>query len=580
MSDINTDRMREKAATLLLPAALVALGLFTRGLAAGAFSAFTRYETPFAVAAGAGEPPVRLSPQVVVVLIDGLGLKPSRGLAFLDELRARGADYACRIGLPSLSLPGRAVMLTGAWQEVHGQATNYNPRPLKVGHVFQTARLAGRTTALAAGKNAHTLFEPWVTYAAVYPEEPESAAFEQYAAAQRRQGDAALALLRDRHPDFAYLELHAVDEAGHGWGGSSEEYGKAAALADEQVRRIAEALDLGRATLVVTADHGHVPEGGHGGPEAPVMEVPLVLAGAGVRVGPRGVAAQVDIAPTLAALLGAGFPASNQGRPLLDALTVDAAGRVALLSAVAAQREAFVSRYVQRVQTLDGDPQPAGAHDPEAPRPAEIRSEDERALLARLLELDRRAEREKAQRLDLEARVRSRRSLAALAGAALVMAVLGRLRVFSGRELARAALLAGLGAALYHLLLPAVRIAYSLTAVNKDEWLPAFFRKDMALGVACCALAVLLLGLHARRQGGWGPWDLARNAWLVAAAFCLVFVVKIALVYWRHGVFLRWHMPDQYWSFGFYLDALAVMAVGFAAPVLPVVAWPLGRPRR
>ena len=181
--------------------------------------------------------------------------------------------------------------------------------------------------------------------------------------------------------------------------------------------------------------------------------------------------------------------------------------------------------------------------------------------------------------MEVEAHVRSRRSLAVVLAALFGFAVLGRLGVFSGGELLRAALFAAAGVVLYHALLPVAGIGYSISAVNKDEWLPAFFRKDMALGVASCGAAVLALGLYARGQGGWPSWDLARRAWLLAAVFAFVFVLKIAAVYWRHGVFMRWHVPDQYWSFGFYLDVLVLMAVGFAAPVLPLLAWAVGRRR-
>jgi hypothetical protein len=375
-------------AILLLPALLVGLGLLARSLAGEAFSAFTRYDTPFGMAGTDTPAPPPLSRQVVLVLLDGLGLEPSRSLPFLNELRGRGADYDMRIGLPSLSLPGRAVMLTGAWQDVHGQPTNFNPRPLKVEHLFQTARRAGRTTALAAGKNAHALFAPHVSHPLVFPSHPENAPFARYAEVHRRQGEDERALLRDTRPDFAYLELHLVDEAGHGWGATSEEYRTAARLADDEVRKLAGALDLTQATLVVTADHGHVPQGGHGGPEAPVMDVPLILVGAGVRAGVRGTRPQVDLAPTLAALLGVAVPASNQGRPLLDGLALDAPGRVALLQAVAAQREAFVARYVERVRTLDGEGRPA-VSGPAAP--AGTRPLDESELLRRLDDLDAQA---------------------------------------------------------------------------------------------------------------------------------------------------------------------------------------------
>jgi hypothetical protein len=32
-------------------------------------------------------------------------------------------------------------------------------------------------------------------------------------------------------------------------------------------------------------------------------------------------------------------------------------------------------------------------------------------------------------------------------------------------------------------------------------------------------------------------------------------------------------MPDQYWAFAFYLDALALMAVSFGGIALPLLAW-------
>jgi hypothetical protein len=62
-------------------------------------------------------------------------------------------------------------------------------------------------------------------------------------------------------------------------------------------------------------------------------------------------------------------------------------------------------------------------------------------------------------------------------------------------------------------------------------------------------------------------------AWLAAAALGYLFLVRMAIVYWRNGVFLRWHMPDQYWGFSFYLDALALMAVAFVGIALPLLAW-------
>jgi 2,3-bisphosphoglycerate-independent phosphoglycerate mutase len=561
--------MRRKGLIVLVPATLLVLALFLRGMAADAMRAFTAYETPFAFPAAVEAPAPALTRQVVIVLMDGLGLEASREMPFLNGLRARGADFDCHIGLPSLSLPGRAVMTTGAWQEIHGQATNMNPRRLKVGHLFESARRRGLETLLVANPSSFKMFDPWITHRVLIAESPEDAKFARYEADQRRIADADRARLHDTQAPLAFLEYHLTDEAGHGWGAQSPEYRRAALREDEDLAQLVSELDLTKTTLVVTADHGHIPVGGHGGQEPQVMRVPLVLVGAAIRAGARGDAAQTDIAPTVATLLGIDIPASNQGRPLLDAIVLDAPGRAAALRRLLAQRSAFVRRYVSWVS--GGPPQPLPGADV-APAAGEA------DLLARLAQLDAYAEGARATRQTLESHVRSRQSLVlALLPLAVVAVLLGAGTIVR-RDIGRAAAFAVVGQALYYLLLPLAGISYSFSAVNKDEWLERFFLKDMALGVVACAIAVVLAAAwRAHRGEPRDAWDVARTAWLVAGLFCYAFVLKIAFVYWRHGVVLRWTMPDQYWGFGFYLDALAAMATAFAAPLLPLVAWAVGR---
>jgi hypothetical protein len=500
----------------------------------------------------------------VLVLVDGLGHEPSRRMPFLNELRARGADVRVRIGLPSLSLPGRAVMRSGAWQEVNGQSTNQNVRSLRVEHLFQLVRRQGRETALAAGKGSQKLFAPHVSHVVLYPEEPETAAFATYVESHRKQVARALELLRTRRAPLTMIELSLTDEAGHTWGGASDEYRQAADVADSAIREMAPLLDLSRTTLVVTADHGHVAVGGHGGPEEPVMTVPLVMAGRGIHAGAAAEATQADIASTLGALLGVPVPSSNQGRPLLDALELTPDQRVALLRVTLDARRAFLARYLGRLKTLDGvvmDVERPSAEELAAPAPSE------KELVLALDRVDSALASVKQRRLAMDATVRSRRSLLF----ALVPLLACALAVAQGPYTARDVLVAGAaavaGAALYYALLPAFGLSYSLSAVNKDEWMAWFFQKDMALGLATAAVSALLAAFLRARVGG-RAWDAVAAAWLTTAIFVYLFVIKVAVVYWRYGVILRWHMPEQYWSFGFYLDVLVVMAVGFAAPVL------------
>lgn len=559
--------MNHRRLVLAIPALLVAQGLLARELAARAFTAFVRYETPFTFprAVPAEPPAVALSPHVVLVLLDGLGLEPSRGLPFLDELRARGADFSCRIGLPSLSLPGRAVILSGAWADVHGQSSNDNARPLAVEHVFAGARGRGLDTALTAYAKTQTLLAPHVARAVLLPEAPETAPFATYEAGVAAAEDAARRVLAQARSGLAMFELYVVDETGHGWGGASDEYRRATRLADDAVRRLAIGLDLSRETLVVTADHGHVPAGGHGGPEPAVMTVPLVMAGAGIRAGARGECLQVDVAPTLSALLGLPLPSANRGRPLMEALTLGDAARMAWLRSTVEQRVLFSARY--RAWLAGGD---------SAPSPVPVIIDDEEALWQTLEDTER----------DLAAAGQARRAVErrarlpwALLMAAAPMAVLGLLavkRVVALPELARAAAAAAAGVALYHALLPAFGLRYSLTAVNRDERLEPFFRTDMVLGLAAALLAVTVALLWSRRRGV-ERGDLVRVAWLTAAAVASLFTVKVAFAFWREAVLARWRLPDMWWAFGFYLDVLVLMAVGFAGPLFALLAWPVAR---
>ncbi len=62
---------------------------------------------------------------------------------------ARGTDGVSRVGLPSLSNLGRAVLATGAWQEVNGVTNNTRYELVAVDSLFSLARSSGLKTAIA-----------------------------------------------------------------------------------------------------------------------------------------------------------------------------------------------------------------------------------------------------------------------------------------------------------------------------------------------------------------------------------------------------------------------------------------------
>src|SRR6185369_7703200 len=82
--------------------------------------------------------------------------------------------------------------------------------------------------------------------------------------------------------------------------------------------------DLEQDAIVVVSDHGHIAPGGHGGLEPEVTHAFFLGAGSifrrGVELGERPMR---DVASTLSLLAGVRTPATNLGRPMLDALALE-----------------------------------------------------------------------------------------------------------------------------------------------------------------------------------------------------------------------------------------------------------------
>jgi hypothetical protein len=128
--------------------------------------------------------------------------------------------------------------------------------------------------------------------------------------------------------DFLVVHLTEVDDAGHAFGARSAAYAQAAQTVDRMTAALARAWGWPTATIVVTSDHGHRDGGGHGGAEPVVRETFLFAGGPGIR--PRstvGDARSIDLAPTLAALLGVSAPAQASGRALTHLLDLPADAR-------------------------------------------------------------------------------------------------------------------------------------------------------------------------------------------------------------------------------------------------------------
>jgi hypothetical protein len=274
----------------------------------------------------------RLSRRVVLVILDGMRADRASGLPVLDALRARGAWREVESSFPTISIPQYWAMLSGVEPVLSGARTNgYREFPLPVDNLFRIAHDAG----LSLGAFGADTEGPW------YPRE-FSAWFrrEHFGESYPQALSASL-----REPiDLTVVVEDWIDAAGHHGNVSGPAYDEAARKDDADLGQLAALLDFSKDTLIVTADHGHRDEGGHGGDERECMSVPLLAVGAGIVPGSYDRAQLVDVAPTLAALLGLPAPAASHGKPLVDMLRLDANAQSTLLERAARQR--------QRVETV------------------------------------------------------------------------------------------------------------------------------------------------------------------------------------------------------------------------------------
>ena len=270
--------------------------------------------------------------RVLLVVIDGLRADVAATLPFLSRVADAGGRAATWDDPPTYSAAQFVALLSGVPPRDSGVRTNETLRAAGVDDIARRARAAGLHTAVISG-----CVDWWQR---LFPESFESAAVVAQAGIQ---SEAARLGARG---GLLVVHLCGADNAGHAYGARSPEYAAAAAATDRITATLADAWGWPRADVVVTADHGHRDRGGHGGEEPEVRASFIVAAGPDIEPGARVDGARnVDLAPTLAALLDVAPPATARGRTLVDLLRLPPARREALVAADAG-RQARVSAAV------------------------------------------------------------------------------------------------------------------------------------------------------------------------------------------------------------------------------------------
>ncbi len=288
--------------------------------------------------------------QVVLVIIDALREDTSLKkdvMPNLNQLRQRGAWARMHSQPPSFSQPGYSTILTGAWPELNDSpVVNVDVNKIwefTQDDLFSAAKRAG----------LHTTISAFDWFEKLLPDEAVDEGF--FTQKEDRRGDlevvgAALPWLRTNDHQLVLIHLDQVDYAGHHEGGPRDpRWDEAAKRCDDLLGEIIATLDLQRDIILVISDHGQIDRGGHGGQEAVTLIEPFVLAGYGIKPGHYADVQMVDVAPTLAALLGTSLPASTQGRVLIEMLDLTPQQEAVIVNSQEHQQKALGDAYRKAV---------------------------------------------------------------------------------------------------------------------------------------------------------------------------------------------------------------------------------------
>lgn len=307
------------------------------------------------------EPPSR---RLVLIVVDGLrhdfATDPVRAPNFARNMREHSSAevWAGRITMTSAAVLAFGTGTRGNFTQV---VLNVEARRTEANHLFENARAAGMRVGLIGDPVWHQAYGDFDFQELSKPDLALDVddSPELFAIAHRALDDGAL-------PELSVLHFFAIDHLQHSHGVFSKKFGEQFLRFDQNLQRFLDALPK-ETTVLALSDHGALANGNHGVDSDLERKTPLFAYGPGIRKGQKLVLEQVDIAPTIAALLGIPSPAHGVGMPVTE--LVDAPP--ARLSALACKEAARIAALGQKLGAgaipwahASGEPSCNGSADP------------------------------------------------------------------------------------------------------------------------------------------------------------------------------------------------------------------------
>ena len=253
--------------------------------------------------------------KTLLILVDGMRPDALAGCKAAQKVMANSVyTLSAQTVMPSVTLPCHMSLFFSMLPEHHGtQSNTYTPPNRLILSLFDVLAIEKKDVAsfYSWGQLRDLCHPASLNYSLLI----KGGTFG-YDKANDRLTDAAIGYITENNTDLTFLYLGYPDAAGHAHGWMSEEYMKSLENSWENISRIIRALPKDYA-VIITADHG-----GHDhthGTEMPEdMTIPLIFAGAERElIGNLDNVSIIDIAPTIAALIGTAPSPDWEGKSLL-----------------------------------------------------------------------------------------------------------------------------------------------------------------------------------------------------------------------------------------------------------------------
>ncbi len=501
--------------------------------------------------------------RVVVVVISGLSADALTHLPLptLNTLREAGATATVVVLPPTYRRPVWTNLVSGAPAALNDappfEVFNPENRPATVETIFDTVRRQSGQVMVVGNALWQEMFPGSIRFWPMPADEADFLAGE---------GAGIAAMLDDGSVRLAVFQFDHLFAAAQAPGEGAENYLRAAGQVDRYLSQLLHALNMDETTLIITSDFGLLAGGRRGGGDFEVVNLPLIMTGKDIIPGRYSPVHYSDLAPTLAALVGAAIPNRTQGRPLLEMMRLSEGERAQILAQLAHQRVSLTQAYLAAL----------GFNSPQMPaddlsRADAFLANKNYAGAAQLAALILKQTETLQQKQETAAQAQTKRFRLGVLSASLGLLLLFALKTRSALWL-EAVLGAGVALGVYHLLYRFSNLPYSLSAVTgplTPLW-PAVL-PWVATGVLAGALGFTGLSLFKPKTP---PTMLLNGSFELVLFTALGFLAPALYGFWQIGPEVQQFFPNVQEIF-YYVAALSQtwfsVVIGTFVPLFVIV---------